>query len=98
MRPAPVSRPTDTKFEISAVELNKSLHPLDDEFRHIVCIPPVCIARSLTFYTSWFRHFLVPLTQNITLGLDPHNFKLTAKNSSIAECDFITRMLFKDVY
>ena len=28
----------------------------------------------------------------------PHNFKLTAKNSSITECDFITRMLFKDVY
>ena len=27
----------------------------------------------------------------------PHNFKLTAKNSSITECDFITRMLFKDV-
>jgi len=28
----------------------------------------------------------------------PHNFKLTAKNSSITECDFFTRMLFKDVY
>ena len=24
--------------------------------------------------------------------------KLTAKNSSITECDFITRMIFKDVY
>jgi len=28
----------------------------------------------------------------------PHNFKLTAKNSSITKCDFFTRMLFKDVY
>ena len=28
----------------------------------------------------------------------PHNFKLTAKSRSITECDFITRMLFKDVY
>jgi len=27
-----------------------------------------------------------------------HNFELTAKNNSITECDFITRMLFKDVY
>ena len=31
------------------------------------------------------------------LRLRPHNFKLTAKNSSITECDFITRLLFKDV-
>jgi len=28
----------------------------------------------------------------------PHNFNLTAKNRSITECDFITRMLFKDIY
>ena len=28
----------------------------------------------------------------------PHNFKLTTKNRSISECDFIIRMLFKDVY
>ena len=28
----------------------------------------------------------------------PHNFKLTTKNKSISECDFIIRMLFKDVY
>jgi len=28
----------------------------------------------------------------------PHNIKLIAKNSSITECDFITGMLFKDVY
>jgi len=28
----------------------------------------------------------------------PHNFKLTAKNSLITECDFITKMLFKDAY
>ena len=28
----------------------------------------------------------------------PHTFKLAAKNSSITVCDFITRMLFKDVY
>jgi len=27
-----------------------------------------------------------------------YNFKLTAKNSSITECDFINRVLFKDVY
>jgi len=31
-------------------------------------------------------------------GARPHNFKLTAKNSSITECDFDTRMLFKDVF
>jgi len=28
----------------------------------------------------------------------PHNFKLTIKNKSITECDFITRMIFKDVF
>jgi len=28
----------------------------------------------------------------------PHNSMLTAKNRSITECDFITRMVFKDVY
>ena len=28
----------------------------------------------------------------------PHNFKLAIKNRSAIECDFITRMLFKDVY
>ena len=27
-----------------------------------------------------------------------HNFQLNAKNSSITECDFITRTLVKDVY
>jgi len=44
---------------------------------------------------SCILHFLVPWTQNITLGLDPHNFKLTAKNRTIAECDYITRILLK---
>jgi len=27
-----------------------------------------------------------------------HNLKLTVKNSSISQSDFITRMLFEDVY
>jgi len=31
----------------------------------------------------------------IPMHTSTHNFKLTAKNSSITECDFITRMLSK---
>jgi len=45
-------------------------------------------------------HSTLPGTMDTKYHLRPrpHNLKLTAKNSSIAECDFITRMLFKDVY
>ena len=45
-------------------------------------------------------HSTLPGTRDTKYHLRPrlHNFKLTAKNSSITECDFITRMLFKDVY
>ena len=45
-------------------------------------------------------HSTLPGTMDTKYHLRPrpHNFKLTAKNSSITECDFITRMLFKDVY
>ena len=44
-------------------------------------------------------HPTVPGTMDTKyhLGPRPHNFKLTAKNSLITECDFITRMLSKDV-
>jgi len=47
---------------------------------------------------SYIPHFLVPWTQNITLGLDPTTLCSLPKNRSITECDFITRMVFKDVY
>ena len=45
-------------------------------------------------------HSTLPGTMDTKYHLRPrpHNFKLTAKNSLITECDFITRMLFKDVY
>jgi len=45
-------------------------------------------------------HSTLPGTMDTKYHLRPrpHNFKLTAKNSCITECDFITRMLFKDVY
>ena len=43
------------------------------------------------------KHSTLPGTMDTKYHLRPrpHNFKLTAKNSSIAECDFITRMLLK---
>ena len=46
------------------------------------------------------RYATLPGTMDTKYHLRPrpHNFKLTTKNSSITECDFITRMLFKDVY
>jgi len=52
-------------------------------------------------------HSAIPLSRLFTSqykmvvargGPRPHNFKLTTKNRSITECDFITKMLFKDVY
>ena len=33
---------------------------------------------------SYIVHFLVPWTQNITLGLDPHNFKLITKKTDLS--------------
>jgi len=45
------------------------------------------------FYTIYF---LAPRTQN--LRARSHYFKLTVKNSSFSESNFITTMLFKDVY
>ena len=41
-----------------------------------------------------------PDTKDTKYHLRPrtHNLKLTVKNSSISQSDFITRMLFKDVY
>jgi len=45
-------------------------------------------------------HSTLPGTMDTKYNLRPrpHNFKLTTKNSSVTECDYITRMLFKDVY
>ena len=44
-----------------------------------------------------YVHSTLPGTMNTKHHIRPrlHNFKLTAKNSSITECDFITRMLLK---
>ena len=33
---------------------------------------------------SYIVHFLVPWTQNITIGLDPHNFKLITKKTDLS--------------
>ena len=33
---------------------------------------------------SYIVQFLVPWTQNITLGLDPHNFKLITKKTDLS--------------
>jgi len=43
---------------------------------------------------------ILPDTRDIKYHLRPrsHNLKLPVKNSSISQSDFITRMLFKDVY
>ena len=43
---------------------------------------------------------ILPDTKDTKYHLRPrtHNLKLTVKNSSISQSDFITTMLFKDVY
>jgi len=45
-------------------------------------------------------HHILPGTNGTKYHLRPisHNLKLTIKNTSIFQSDFITRMLFKDVY
>ena len=55
---------------------------------------------NVTYNKQHVLHSTLPGTMDTKYHLRPrpHNFKLTAKNSSITECDFITRMLFKDVY
>ena len=40
----------------------------------------------------------MPTDLKYHLNIRPHNFMLTANNRSMTECDFTTRMLFKDVY
>ena len=55
---------------------------------------------NVTYNKQHVLHSTLPGTMDTKYHLRPrpHDFKLTAKNSSITECDFITRMLFKDVY
>jgi len=49
-------------------------------------------------FTNVMYNVLVPSTQNITSGLDSTTLCSPQKIRSVTECDFITRMLFKDVY
>ena len=55
---------------------------------------------NVTYNKQHVLHSTLPGTMDTKYHLRPrpHNFNLTAKNSSITECDFITRMLFKHVY
>ena len=53
----------------------------------------------MSVFLSVLNHIL-PDIKDTKYHLRPrtHNLKLTVKNSSISQSDFITRMLFKDVY
>jgi len=54
----------------------------------------------VNYNIQYVLHATLPGTMDTKYHLRPgdHNFKLTIKNKSITECDFITRMLFKDIH
>ena len=55
---------------------------------------------NIIYNKLYVLNHILPDTKDTKYHLRPrtHNLKLTVKNSSISQSDFITRMLFKDVY
>ena len=56
---------------------------------------------NLILYSKHYvLHSILPDRSDLNYNLRPrrHNFVLTAKSSSIADKDYITRMIFKNMY
>ena len=76
-----------------------------DETRRFFDAPHTCsvddeLFTNVMYNKQYVLHPTLPGTVDTKYHLRrrPHNFKLSTKNRSITECDFITRMLFKDVH